>query len=254
MLKYILIAIYFIIFQGCEEKQFDPNNPQTSFAMAKEPYDDENYELAIIKLGEFKARFPYSRYAIEAELLMANSHFENGDYAESAAAYNQFATFHPNHPQVAYALFRVGASYWADAPEEIDREQEFTHKAIAEWQKLINTKSKSKYTEQAKELIKEGKLRLARSEEFIANFYCEQEIWHACAYRNIQLAARFPEYAKIRYKAVVKAADALLILAKEKDKDEESDKNLYFKNLTVDELKEKSKRLRATAQSLKKRL
>ena len=39
---------------ACTTKEFDPDNPKKSFVIAKEPYDDGNYEIAINKLGEFK--------------------------------------------------------------------------------------------------------------------------------------------------------------------------------------------------------
>src|SRR5690606_40263897 len=65
------------------------------------------------------------------------SHYELGQFTEAALAYEQFVKLHPKHPQVDYSLFRVGESYWQDSPEEIDREQEYTLKAIDEWQKLI---------------------------------------------------------------------------------------------------------------------
>src|SRR4051812_28292124 len=91
----ICSCFYTLFLTGCAEKEFDPNNPEKSYGIAKEPYDDENYEIALQKLGEFKSRFPYSKFAAEAELLIANSQFELGHYTEAALAYEQFVKLHP---------------------------------------------------------------------------------------------------------------------------------------------------------------
>ena len=232
---------------ACTTKEFDPDNLKKSFVIAKEPYDDGNYEIAINKLGEFKSRFPYSQFATEAELLLANSHFELSHYPEATAAYSQFIKLHPKHPKRAFAQFRIGQSYWADAPEEIDREQDFTAKAIHEWEILIKNYPKSEHTKEALKLIEEGKLRTIRSEDFIANFYCKQEIWHACAWRYVQLADTAPAKFKDMIKnALEKASDALDHLAEEWT-EETKEANLYFKKMTPKEMREQAKLMRQKA-------
>ncbi len=232
-----IILFTTIFLWGCAEKEFDPSDPEKSYGIAKEPYDDESYEFALTKLGEFKARFPYSKYAIEAELLIANSHFELGQYAEAAVAYEQFVKLHPKHPKVDYALFRVGESYWQDAPDDIDREQDYTLKAIAEWEKLIAKDPNSSYSKTARDLVKQGKRRVAESNAFIVRFYCKQELYHACAYRAIQLADEYGEFKDLMVEALEHAIEALEVVAENKRKDPTSDKNLYFKTMTADEIK-----------------
>lgn len=235
-----LLGLVFVItatFTGCVEKEFDPNDPEKSFAIAKEPYEDESYEIALTKLGEFKSRFPYSKYAVEAELMIANAHFELGQFTEAALAYEQFVKLHPKHPKADYAMFRIGESYWQDSPEEIDREQEYTLKAIDEWQKLIDRNPQSEYAVKARELIKQGQRRVADSIAFIFRFYCKQEIYHACAYRAIQLADEYAEFSDLRIEALEAAVLALGKVADAKAKDPESDKNLYFKSMTADEIR-----------------
>ncbi len=240
----LLLFILAVMTSACSEKEFDPNDPQKSFGIAKEPYDDENYEIAVQRLGEFKARFPYSKFATEAELLIANSQFELGHYAESALAYEQFAKLHPHHPQVDFALFRIGDSYWKDAPEEIDREQEYTQKAITEWEDLIGRMPKSPYAKEARTLVAKGKRRIAESILFVARFYCKQEIYHACAFVSIQMADEFGEYADLRVEALNLGIKALDHVAAAKAKAPDSDKNLYFKSMTADEIKARADNFR----------
>jgi outer membrane protein assembly factor BamD len=240
----ILILLGLVGFLGaCAEKEFDPNDPEKSFGIAKEPYDDESWDMAITRLGEFKSRFPYSKFAPEAELLIANAQFELEHFTEAALAYEQFVKLHPKHPKVDYAMFRVGESYWQDSPEDIDREQDYTLKAIKEWEKLVEKVPDSSYSKKARELIQQGKRRVAESIAFIVRFYCKQELYHACAYRATQLADEYGEFADLRVEALEYAIKALGYVAEGKTKDPESDKNLYYKTMSAEEIKGRAENL-----------
>ena len=69
----------------------------------------ENYELAVgeftdkdweesIQYADFvRIRFPFSRYAVEAELLIARAELEQGNYITAQDAFRQFAKLHPTH-------------------------------------------------------------------------------------------------------------------------------------------------------------
>src|SRR6476469_5787081 len=105
-----LLIISALLSTACVEKDVDPNDPAAAFAKARESYDDEMYEISIQRLGEFKSRFPYSKHAPEAELMVANAHYQLGHFSEAASAYEQFAKLHPRHEQADYAQFRVGES------------------------------------------------------------------------------------------------------------------------------------------------
>ena len=245
-----LFAVFPIILTSCAEKDTDPNDPASAFAAAREPYDDENYEMALQKLGEFKSRFPYSKLTALSELYIANCQFELGRYEESAVSYEQFVTLHPKHEKVPFAMYRIGESYWVDAPEEVDREQEFTIKSLEEWEKLVVKYPNSDYAKKAQKNIEIGKKRLAGSVEFIAKFYCKLEIYHACAYRAVKLARNYPQYKEIRKKAMQMASMAFGKLAEQKEKDPKSDKNIYFKTMTVQQLRDYSQRLKKEAASL----
>ena len=232
-----LLSFSLLVFVGgCSSRGHDPNNPDSAFIVARQSYDDKDYELAINKLGGFRSRFPYSKLATTAELLIADSYFALGRYAESLVAYQRFSHLHPKHPKRAYALFQVGQSHWVEAPEEIDREQDYTRKAVAAWQTLIATYPRSTEAEKARKLVEEGERRMAGSFAFIADFYCAQKIYHACAFRHIKLAEAFARFQELAASSRHKAADALgKVLARKKNAPQKNT-NIYLKNYTVAEL------------------
>jgi len=247
LLTLLSLVIFFV---GCSEKEFDPADPKKSFGIAKEPYDDENYEIALTRLGEYKSRFPYSVYAVEAELLIANSYFSLSKFGEAAASYEQFVKLHPRHGLADFAQFRVGESYWQDAPEEVNREQDYAARSVAEWQKLLDRYPKSSYADKAKDLIAIGTRRIAESMEFIADFYCRKEVWQACAYTFIKLAETYPQFKDLVKKSYDKAADCFELLSSQKAEDKESDKNIYFKTMSAEEIRAKASEFRKKASSV----
>ncbi len=240
-LLFLVVSCSVIV--ACESKEFTKDAAE-SYKIAKEPYDDENYLDALTRLQEYKSRFPYSQYAVEAELLIAHTHFQLEQFEEAAAAYAQFVKLHPRHPELAFAMYRVGESYWSLSPDDIDREQEFTHKAVEEWEKLIGRLPQSSYAKKAKKLVKEGKLRIARSYEFVAKFYCKLEIYHACAFRYIKLARLYPEFADMRRNALEEASRSLMIVSEQKKEDPKSDKNIYFNKLDSGQIADLARKLK----------
>ena len=244
LLKIAFLSLFVGMLSHCAEKELDPNDPKKSFSIAKEPYDDKRYEDAIRRLGEFKSRFPYSQFAPESELLIADSQFHLDRFQESAATYQTFVKLHPRHAKVDFAMFRTAESYWEDAPEAVSREQESTEKAVKQWQELVEKFPKSEYTPKAKEMAEQGTRRIAESHQFIARFYCKQEIWHACAFRYIKLLERFPQYKDMSNEALAKAADALDKIAEAKEKDPQSDKNLFHRSMTAQQIREKAANFR----------
>lgn len=226
----------------------DKNDPVESFSYASSPYESKNYEVAINRLSQFRARFPYAKDIAKVELMIADAHFGLEQYDEAAFEYAQFSKLRPNHPKVAYSMYQLGQCYWKDAPEEVDREQAFTYKAMQQWQRLIRKFPNTEYSKKSAEQIKLGKRRIADHMEFIGNFYCKMEIYHACANRFINLVKRFPDYPDLAKVANQNAVIALeKMLTEKKAKNLKQDANLFFKNMSDDQI-------RAMIKSIKSKL
>jgi outer membrane protein assembly factor BamD len=249
IIRILLVGLGLNLLGACSETELDPNDPKKSFGIAKEPYDDRRFEDAIRRLSEFKSRFPYSQFTPESELLIADSQFQMDRFQEAAASYDTFIKLHPKHPKVDFAMFRVGESYWNDAPEAPSREQEYTEKAVKQWKDLLERFPKSEFAGQAKDYSEQGVRRLAESIRFVARFYCKQEIWHSCAFRYIQLLERYPQYKDMSAEALEGAASALEKVADLKEKSPESDKNLFHRSMTAAQIREKAANLRKIQKS-----
>ncbi len=219
---------------NCSEKELDPNDAQAHYIKAKGSFDDGYHEVALTQLGEFKSRFPYSRYAIEAELLLAHTQFELGKYEEASLAYEEFTKLHPKHPQNPYVMYRVGECSWVDAPTSGDREQQLTKDAITAWEKLIKAHTHSEWSVKAKEKIIQGHKRLAETELNIVKFYCKKSLWAPCAYRSLLLYKTYSQNNEVANEARVLSIKSLKNLLENQAEQRE---HLLLLKKSEDELK-----------------
>ncbi len=185
----------------------------------------ENYELA---LGEFadkdweeviayadfvRIRFPFSRYAVEAELLIARAEFEQGNYATARDAFLQFAKLHPTHPHArdGWASYMAAASAYMNAPGDAfllppgaQRDQSPLHDALADLNAYFARHSGSITEVYARKLRDEVFRRLLEHELYVARFYLDKD--------NPRAAIGRLEAAHKRYPGVGLDADVLFLL------------------------------------------
>src|SRR5438132_1402257 len=81
---------------------------QKLYAEAKYAMADGSYETAIKYFEKLEARFPYGRYAQQAQLEIAYAYYKSSDQAAALIACDRFIKLHPNHPNVDYAYYLKG--------------------------------------------------------------------------------------------------------------------------------------------------
>ncbi len=152
----------------------------------------KNYEKGIVELGEedwvaaakyfsfIKARFPYSKYSVLAELRMADAEFGAGNYLRAIDGYKLFIKFHPTHEMVVngYAAYRVGESYLKELPGNFwilppryEKDQSATTDAHRELSTFLKKYPESPFIPKVKESLVKINQRLAEHELYVARFY-----------------------------------------------------------------------------------
>ena len=84
------------------------------YAEAKTNLNEGNYEKAIKLYEKLEARYPYGRYAQQAQLEIAYAYYKDKDVASAIAAADRFIKLHPNHPNVDYAYYLKGLANFND--------------------------------------------------------------------------------------------------------------------------------------------
>ena len=78
------------------------------YSEARDAIADGNYTNAIKYLEKLDARFPYGRYAQQAQIELAYVYYKDGDQTSSLAACDRFIKLHPNHPNIDYIYYLKG--------------------------------------------------------------------------------------------------------------------------------------------------
>jgi outer membrane protein assembly factor BamD len=133
--------------------------------------------------GFIKTRFPYSKYAVLAELRLADAQFGAEQYLEAIDSYRLFIKFHPTHEMVAngYASFKIGEGYHKQLsgdfwmfPPSFEKDQSSTEDAVNELKSFLDKYPDSPYRDKAKEIVAHVGKRLADHEWYVARYYWDR--------------------------------------------------------------------------------
>ena len=148
---------------------------------------EKHYLLAIEKLNNIRSKYPYSYYAVDAELLNAEILFLQSNYAEAAAAFLVFKNFHPKSPKSDHVLWMIGESYYKQLPPTYDRDLSGAFKAIESFEELVQYYPNTEYMEKAQIRIKKCKKLLSLKQQYIANFYYKTKVFDSARFRYLEI-------------------------------------------------------------------
>jgi outer membrane protein assembly factor BamD len=165
-----------------------------------------------------RTKYPFTKYAALADLRIAEAKFGQHLYAEAADAYAQFIQLHPSHEEVDYAEFRIGESYFKDAPGEFvlfppthEKDLRQVRKAVDQLRKFVEKNPKSKHLAAGKKLLAEAESRLSAHEWYVAEYYFKHRRWAGAAGRYETLVDKFPG-SKHESEALLKLAQAYVAM------------------------------------------
>jgi outer membrane assembly lipoprotein YfiO len=155
-----------------------------NYELAIGEFSDEDWEEAVQYADFVRIRFPFSRYAVEAELLIARAEFEQGNYLTAQDAFRQFAKLHPTHKHVrngwvsymaAVAAYMNGPQGFFLLPPSYQRDQSRLREALVELEYFFDHYGDTPTNENALLLRDEINRRLLEHELYVARFYLDKE-------------------------------------------------------------------------------
>jgi outer membrane protein assembly factor BamD len=196
-LRYISFCIFLIlILGGCSiyNKYFGEKDltPEELMSEGLKDLDKGNYQSAAEKFQEIKDRYPYSEYAIEAELKIADSEFRNKEYDIAFDAYDEFERMHPRDKNIPYAIYQKGMCHFQQI-KTIDREQTHTLLAKEEFERLIKRFPGDEYADRSRKNIRKCLIFLAEHELYVGKFYFKMKQYKAAMGRYRFLIENYPD-------------------------------------------------------------
>lgn len=159
------------------------------YSEAKDALDGGDYTRAVKLYEKLEGRYPFGRYAQQAQIDTAYANYKDGETAAALAAVDRFIQLHPSHPNIDYAYYLKGLINFNDnlgwlgrfsGQDLSERDPKAARAAYDAFQTLITRYPDSKYTPDAT-------LRM----QYIVNSLAQHEV-HAARYyyrRGAYLAA-----------------------------------------------------------------
>jgi outer membrane protein assembly factor BamD len=194
----LLVAAFFLLSAGgcgwfsSSTKEEPEQSADALIQEGLDAYQLKKYERATEAFQKLKDRFPYSQYAVLAELKLADSYYLNKDYELAATSYKEFEKMHPTNEVIAYVVFMQGMSYFKQMPT-IDRDQSKALLAVQEFDRFSKGHPQSEYVTQAKINREEAQKNVVAHEFYIGEFYLKKGDYRAALGRFEGIIKQYPQ-------------------------------------------------------------
>ena len=161
MYKYLFYLLAIVLFISCAGNKPQPDwTASQYFKYAKEKFDDEDYYEASNEFTVVVLRYAGSTVADSAQLYLADCHFNMDEYIIAAAEYQKLINYMSRSPLVPDAQYKLAESYYQLSPRP-SLDQNYTEKAIREFQNFIEDNPTHELKESAEKRIMECREKLA---------------------------------------------------------------------------------------------
>lgn len=157
-----------------------------------EAYEKGDYTGAIKEFEQLKDWYPFSKYAILAELKIADAHYHLKQYAEAVMAYEEFEQLHPRNEATPYVIYQTGRCYY-DRIDTIDRDQTPAQKALDIFRRLNRQYPQDPHAQQARTHITKCLQNIAGHEFYVGKFYFKSKHYAAALNRFMSVVTRYPD-------------------------------------------------------------
>jgi outer membrane protein assembly factor BamD len=191
---------------------------QKLYNEAKDNLSNHNYEEAVKYYEKLESRYPYGRFAQQAQIEIAYCYYKQSEAAQAITAAERFIKLHPNHPNVDYAYYLKGLSNfngdlgwmaYISGQDLTERDPKAAREAFDAFKDLATRFPNSKYTPDAVARMKYLVNALASHEVHVARYYMKRGAYVAAANRA--------QYAMKTYPQAPANEEGLVILVKAYD-------------------------------------
>jgi outer membrane protein assembly factor BamD len=225
----LLIAPLIGSFTGCSifGKEYDQTEGWSASKLYKEAsseMDSGNYLEAIKLFEKLEARYPFGRYAMQAQLDVAYAYYKADEHESAIAAADRFIKLYPQNPYVDYAYYLKGLVNYNRSVGFLDkyiptdpsqRDPASALDAFVDFSELVKRFPDSKYAPDARQRMLYLRNNLAEHEVEVARYYMKRGAFMAAANRCTYVIEHFERTPAVE-DALVVLVDAYRALGDEK--------------------------------------
>lgn len=204
-IKLLMIALLATLVLACANTEEEPDIDQSEkklYEEAQRHLNSKNFDLAVRRLQLLESRYPFGRYAEQAQLEVVYAHFQNYEYPAAVESAERFIRLHPQHPNVDYAYYIKGlAAYTEDRSifddflptDNTKRDPGNARQSFADFAQLLSRYPDSRYAADAKARMIHLRNLLARYEINVANYHFKRGAYLAAANRGKYVVENFQQ-------------------------------------------------------------
>ena len=196
-IRLFIIAMAFVA-AGCgpAKEDIDPTadwSVEKFYLSARSEMLKQNYLTAIEYYETLESRFPFGKYATQAQIDVAYAYYKFDEPDSAITALDRFIKLHPRHPSVDYAYYlkglvnfeRGGTILDVLAERDLsDFDRNLLITAYNDFRVLTQRFPESKYATDARKRMVFLRNELARSDLMIARYYASRDAWIAVTNRT----------------------------------------------------------------------
>jgi outer membrane protein assembly factor BamD len=178
-------ALALILLSGCSSRS--PARDETLgwsadklYAEAKSELNASNWPAALKLLSRLESRYPFGRYAQQAQIDTAYAHWKEGEAALALATIDRFIKLYPNHERLDYMLYLKGLINFNDrstlftsitGEDLAERDPKASREAFDAFKEVVTRFPRSTYAEDATARMAFLINTLASNDVHVARFY-----------------------------------------------------------------------------------
>jgi outer membrane protein assembly factor BamD len=169
------------------------------FDRAMDAMKHNRFDVARMTLQTLINTYPDSEFVARAKLAVGDSWYAEGGsaaFAQAEIEYKDFETFFPNMPEAAEAQLKIANIHYQEM-EKPDRDYTHAMRAEEEYRSLVLQYPESKLVPEAKQRLLEVQEVLGEREYEIGRFYFLRQSLLAAQSRLSALVARYPLYSRV---------------------------------------------------------
>lgn len=177
---------------GCSSVKEKPElTAEENYRLGMQEFDKKDYEDAIPYYQKILENYPFSIYAIKAELKIAESYFLDKKYVEALVHLNGFQELHPTNENIPYVVWMKAVCY-SEEFRTIDRDVSALQNAKRELIELKTRFPESPYATDADAMRVKVDGKLAAHDFYVARFYYRDADYFAALHRFQRILERYP--------------------------------------------------------------
>lgn len=171
------------------------------YAEASDELNGGNYLKAIQYFEKLESRYPFGRYAQQAQMKIAYAYYKQGEQAQCLAAVERFIRLHPNHEHVDYMYYLRGLANFNDkkglfdfisAQDPTERDPKAVRAAFDAFKQLVDRFPESRYAEDSRYRLRYLVEAMAQYEVHVARFYYGKGAYVASVNRAQNVIRNYP--------------------------------------------------------------